>query len=49
MNGIPRSLNGRLYSYTANGLISIDIRDICPYPHGTSAYRLLSRKEIQSF
>jgi hypothetical protein len=31
------------------GLKSMGMRDIYPYFNGTSAYRLLSRKEIQSF
>jgi len=26
----------------------MDVRDICPYPCGTSAHRLLSKKEIHS-
>jgi len=31
------------------GLKSMDIRDICPYPHGTLAYRLLSKKKYNLF
>lgn len=47
MNRMPHFLSGRICSYKDTELKSMKVWDICPYLHGTRAYRLLTIKEIQ--